>query len=197
MAQSTLSLSMNSSDGAPDDCMGLSDLDGFLTGIVVGPESILPSEWLPIIWGGDEPDFADISEAQTILNTIMARYNEIIANLDAGPDAFDPVFLEGLKGQIIVTDWAAGFLDAVRLRATAWEPLVLHPEARALIIPLLLLGAEDDDNLPFGGFSLSPDEMEELLENGPEIIPHCIAGIRTFWKEHGASLAPKDGKGGK
>jgi hypothetical protein len=92
---------------------------------------------------------------------------------------------------------AAEFLDAVRLRATAWEPLALHPEARALIIPLLLLGAEVGDNLPFGGASLSPDEMEELLENGAQIIPHYIAGIRTFWKEHGASLAPKDGKGGK
>jgi uncharacterized protein len=32
------------SDLAPDNSMGLSDLDGFLTGIVVGPELILPSE---------------------------------------------------------------------------------------------------------------------------------------------------------
>ena len=45
------------SDHAPDNGMGLSDLDGFLTGIVVGPELILPSEWLPVIWGGDEPEF--------------------------------------------------------------------------------------------------------------------------------------------
>jgi hypothetical protein len=36
------------SDHAPDNSMGLSDLDGFLTGIVVGPELILPSEWLPV-----------------------------------------------------------------------------------------------------------------------------------------------------
>jgi uncharacterized protein len=30
------------SDLSPDDCFGLSDLDGFLTGIVVGPELITP-----------------------------------------------------------------------------------------------------------------------------------------------------------
>ena len=42
---------------APDDSMGLSDLDGFLTGIAVGRELILPSEWLSVIWGGDEPVF--------------------------------------------------------------------------------------------------------------------------------------------
>ena len=45
------------SDHAPDNSMGMSDLDGFLTGIVVGPELILPSEWFPVIWGGKEPDF--------------------------------------------------------------------------------------------------------------------------------------------
>ena len=28
------------SDRAPDDSMGLSDLDGFLTGVIVGPELI-------------------------------------------------------------------------------------------------------------------------------------------------------------
>jgi uncharacterized protein len=37
------------SDQSPDDCMGLSDLGGFLTGIVVGPDLILPSEWIPVI----------------------------------------------------------------------------------------------------------------------------------------------------
>ena len=41
------------SDHAPDDSMGLSDLDGFLTGVIVGPELIMPSEWLPVIWGGE------------------------------------------------------------------------------------------------------------------------------------------------
>jgi uncharacterized protein len=37
------------SDHVPDDSMGLSDLDGFLTDIVVGPVPILPNEWLPVV----------------------------------------------------------------------------------------------------------------------------------------------------
>jgi yecA family protein len=45
------------SDAAPDNGMALSDLDGFLTGILVGPDLIMPSEWLPHVWGGEEPVF--------------------------------------------------------------------------------------------------------------------------------------------
>ena len=82
------------SDHAPDDCMGLSDLDGFLTGIVVSPELILPSEWLPVIWGGKEPEFMTEEEMRTILGTIMGRYNEIITCLADDPDDLDPIFWE-------------------------------------------------------------------------------------------------------
>ena len=66
------------SDRAPSESMMLSDLDGFLTGIAVGPELVLPSEWLPLIWGGEAPEFADEAEAKTILGAIMGRYNEIL-----------------------------------------------------------------------------------------------------------------------
>jgi uncharacterized protein len=172
------------SDRAPDNCMGLSDLDGFLTGVVVGPELIPSAEWLPIIWGGDEPEFVGVLAAETILGIIMARYNEIIAHLDVGPDSFDPVFWEGPDDLVIVTDWAAGFLDAVRLRANAWEPVIRDREARALMIPLLALGTEDHDHPPFGSSPLSTDEIEELLEHGAEIIPHCVAGLRAFWQNY-------------
>ncbi len=51
------------SERAPDDCMQLSDLDGFLTAIAIGPELIMPSEWLPMIWGEGEPVFENTDDA--------------------------------------------------------------------------------------------------------------------------------------
>ena len=88
--------------------MGLSDLDGLLTGLAVGPEPIMLSEWLPLICGGNEPEFDTLDDANAILGTIMARYNEIIAHLDTEPDSSNPVFLEAPEGHVIVTDWAKG-----------------------------------------------------------------------------------------
>ena len=130
------------SDHAPDDSMGLSDLDGFLTGIVVGPELILPSEWLPVIWGGEEPEFETEDEMRTVLGTIMGRYNEIVACLNSDPDDFDPIFLEGPEGEVIASDWAGGFLDAVALRPMAWKPLMENDGAGILMAPLFLLNGD-------------------------------------------------------
>ena len=174
------------SDRAPEDSMGLSDLDGFLTGIVVGPELILPSEWLPVVWGGGEPTFGAVEEARSVLGTIMGRYNEIVRALDTAPDDLDPVFWEGPDGQVIVTDWAAGFLDAVRLRSKSWEPLIRHGEAGVLMVPLLVLGADDPAHPPFGGRPLPRGEIERLHAEGADIIPDCVVGIHAFWRERRA-----------
>ena len=71
------------SDQSPPECMLLSDLDGFLTGIAIGPEVVMPSEWLPHVWGGEEPVFDDHLQASAILGTIMGRYNMILREIEA------------------------------------------------------------------------------------------------------------------
>src|SRR4051794_10096944 len=62
------------SDQSPPECMLLSDLDGFLTGVAIGPEVVMPSEWLPHVWGGQEPVFDDPVQASANLGTILGRY---------------------------------------------------------------------------------------------------------------------------
>src|SRR3954452_25183045 len=94
------------SDASPEDCMQLSDLDGFLTGIAIGPEPVLPSEWLPAVWGGEEPVFDDAEQARTVLGAVMGRYGEILRVLAADPDAYAPLFWEGQEGEVIAADWA-------------------------------------------------------------------------------------------
>jgi uncharacterized protein len=117
----------------------------------------------------------------------MGRYNEIVRALDAASDDLDPVFWEGPEGQVIVADWAVGFLDAVALRPQAWGPLVRHSEARTLMLPLLLLlGADGPDDLPFDDVSLPEVDEEKLHAAGPDLILGCVEGIAAFWKEHGA-----------
>jgi uncharacterized protein len=179
------------SDRVADDAFDLSNLDGFLTGIAVGPELILPYQWLPIIWGSEEPDFECINQAMNIFGAVFSRYIEIIAHLDADPDHFDPVFWEGPEGEITAEDWAAGFLSAVRLRTTAWEPLARDPESRALLVPLLILGTEAEDRPPLDSWPLSAQKAKGRTENDPDVIRECVLGIRAFWSVHRAERSEK------
>lgn len=172
--------------------MLLPDLDGFLTGIAVGPEPILPSEWMPRIWGGEEPVFANPDQAKQIIGTITGRYNEIVAHLEAGPDSFDPLFDQSNDGQLIVTDWAAGFIDAAMLRPKRWEALIRDEGMAAVFWPLLLLGADDDDNPPFGAPPVPEAAMDELYENADAIITECVFRIRAFWQQHASDPVRKD-----
>jgi uncharacterized protein len=168
------------SDASPEDCMQLSDLDGFLTGIAIGPELVMPSEWLPAIWGGQEPVFEDEKQARTVLGAIMGRYNEILRVLDTDPDAYEPVFWEGPEGEVIADDWAEGFVDAIRLRPEAWRPLVEDPEAFVLLIPILALCGDEEGGSPL---ELDPEEDADLLDQAPDLIPVCVADMHGFWKE--------------
>jgi uncharacterized protein len=178
------------SDHAPDNIMGLSDLDGFLTGVVVGPELILPSEWLPVIWGGDEPEFQTEAEMRTVLGTIMGRYNEIVTCLDSEPEDFEPIFMVGPDDEMIASDWAAGFLDAVALRWKAWEPLITHDRAGIMMLPILLLNGEAElDAGPNGTI-----DKEAFLAEAPAIIPGCIVGIHNFWTRKRTHRKPRTGK---
>src|SRR5580704_14616287 len=122
--------------------MGLSDLDGFLTGVVVGPELITPSEWLPVIWGGAEPEFETQEEMRTVLGTIVGRYNEIAACFNSDPVEFGSIFWAGPEGEVIASDWAGGFLDAVALRPEAWITLMQDDRAGILLAPLFLLNGD-------------------------------------------------------
>ena len=165
------------SDQTPDNSMGLSDLDGFLTGVVVGPELIMPSEWLPVIWGGAEPEFETEDQRRIILGMIMGRYNEIAACFDSEPEEIDPIFWEGPEGDVIASDWAGGFLDAVALRTQAWRPLIEDDRAGILMAPLFLLNGDIK-------FDDSPIDEDELLAEASDMIPTCIAGIHEFWQSY-------------
>jgi hypothetical protein len=62
------------SDRTPDTCMRPAEVDGYLTGIAVSPDMIPPSDWLPVIWGGGEPEFTGIEEASRVLGLVLRHY---------------------------------------------------------------------------------------------------------------------------
>ena len=74
--------------------MAISELDGFLAGVLVCPDLIMPSEWLPLVWGGRDEDAAPVfespEEAQKLLDLVMQHYNAIANDMQRG--CLAPVF---------------------------------------------------------------------------------------------------------
>jgi len=164
-----------SSDASPEYCMQLSDLDGFLTGVAVSPEPIQPSEWFPVIWGDDPPDFEDADMAELILGTIKGRYNEILQSLASDPPQLDPIFWQTDDGVVIAGDWAEGFVDAMSLRAEEWAKLLDDEEAGLPLIPIITLVADDGPTIIRGSDGDLHAEIADL-------IPSSVIEIDAYWK---------------
>lgn len=109
-----------------EDSLLLSGLDGFLTSIIVCPDMIVPSEWIPVIWGGVEPEFDTSAQAQKIMGTIMDLFNSIIDDLNQ--DGCRPLFEQNKHGFVFWDDWIEGFWTAVRMRPGAWKTERLKQE---------------------------------------------------------------------
>ncbi|HVH36785.1 MAG TPA: UPF0149 family protein, partial [Tahibacter sp.] len=120
------------------DGMSFEMLDGYLTAVLSGPETIMPSEWLPQVWsgdedGGDESDaeagvFEDEAEASRILDLVMRHYNRIAGVLAQGGADFEPWIgeFELEDGEVAAygQEWALGYLRGVGLREEDWDELL-------------------------------------------------------------------------
>lgn len=164
------------SDAAPLFCMALSELDGFLTGIAVGPEIVMPSEWLPLAWGDEHLTFDDFEQAQKMLGRIMGHFNNIIRNVQRS--SLNPLFQVDRDGAIIPFEWAEGFKQAILLRMEAWKPLFLSEQDNSVLVPILGLcsGMGIQSVL-----ELTVEEENELFERAPQVIPGCVNAIAAFW----------------
>jgi len=166
----------------PAECMGLSELDGFLAGMAAGPATISWEEALAEIWGDDTPDFANPDEQAAVNGLILARYAEIVAALAQDPSRYAPVFLEDIAGTLIVEDWALGFMQAVGLRQEAWKPVLADPDNAMLLIPIAVLAglADPDTRLDVE----LPDGFEDsLVENADAVLPGCVRGLHAYWRK--------------
>jgi uncharacterized protein len=110
-----------------DESLETSSLHGFLTAIVSGPEPVLPSEWLPAMWGSTAPVFDTVSEFERMLALIMRVMNSIAHTLTQDTGPFGLMLLAtgtGKRERFYSGAWAEGYLSAVALSAAAWLPFV-------------------------------------------------------------------------
>jgi uncharacterized protein len=124
--------------------MNLEMLDGFFAALICGPETVLPSEYLPQIWGGqmvNESEFATKPMLQEFLSLIMRHWNAICHTLQSG-DVSLPLLLDDENGVARANDWANGFVRGMEMRRDSWSVLMDDEEHGGSLIPILALAHE-------------------------------------------------------
>ena len=62
--------------------MDVSTLEGFFTALAIGPDTLMPSQWLPWVYdmreGKAEAEFENLEQANRILGLLMRHHNTVI-----------------------------------------------------------------------------------------------------------------------
>ena len=167
------------SEDAPENCMLLSDLDGFLTGILCSPDLIPPSEWLPMVWRSKEPKVDDPDQHMWANRAILDRYNEIASFLNHEPPYIEPIFWQAKEGHVIAMDWCECLAEAYEIRQESWRELLVTPEGQAWMAPVFA-NLFDDDGVSLSG--ASERELDKVLDEAAKKIPEVVPNIFTYWK---------------
>lgn len=145
----------------PGDAMSYHAMQGFLFAVTAAPEMVMPSEFLPLVWGEQEPEFADPAEARAVFGGLMALYNEVSAGIsDSGaslprdcPLLDDPI--ANFEPEAPVSQWSRGFIAGHSWLEECWQdPLVEDSDDEILEFVVTL------------GFFQSRRLAESLLKEG-------------------------------
>jgi uncharacterized protein len=173
-----------------EESMDISTLDGFLTAIVCGPKTIMPSEWMRWVWdmesGDDAPEFKDQTQAQRILGLLMRHMNDIARTLHQAPDQYEPLLMENPNDGDpipILDEWCSGFMKGVQLDQDGWLPIIAgKPE---WVSTILLYGTEEGwEALKKKNLSM---EAHKALADG---LAGTVRKIHALWlEERGKQIA--------
>jgi len=188
-------------DWAPETTMDLEQLDGFLAGVICAPRVVMPSTYVPAIFGDEQPEFPDVETARRFYELLMRRHNEIARALNApverldDPRAYDPLLIDWDQNADAVRElaesgeiprlplfgelWARGFLHAVDLTRDDWNDVPADDEEGAQLVDdalaaFLALVPEDDEDA-----AAAAEERDELVADA------LIAAydLRDYWRE--------------
>jgi uncharacterized protein len=164
--------------------ISISELDGFFTAIISGPDVIQPSKWLPIVWGEFEPDWESEENFMAVISLLVRHMNTIADTLIERPFDFKPLFLErniGNKTYTIVDDWCEGYLLGVSLLSDQWQSS--GDEMAKWLAPINAFTQATN----WQGHNYSKKELEVAQQT----ISESARKIHAYWLAKRSGVSPK------
>jgi uncharacterized protein len=165
---------------APDTAMPFDMFDGFLTALVIGPGMVMPSAYMPVVWGtkdGEGPIWDGVEQFQYFMGLTQRHWSAIAArrNADAPHDPQTGFF----GGEDTARVWAHGFARGMELGGDAWKQLFHDESISPAGMQILALALAEDE--------LSDEDREAIAEDLPEIVRE----IAAYWRDAPALPIPQ------
>jgi yecA family protein len=165
----------------PDGPLGASItcLHGFLTSVVSGP-LILPSEWMPTVFGGPE-EFAwkDIEQARRV-TTLLTRFNNEVADDLLGDGREYNVLLDCVgdapDDRFFGDEWCRGYILGMLLREAEWKPAIDEAKLSEFLDPIFAIASPEHAGLE--GLEEDQARYDEMLDE----LPLCAVAIYDWWR---------------
>ena len=163
------------SEQVPDTALSMEQLDGFFSALVASPDLVLPSEYLPMLWGSNNggPNYDSLEQAQFVMDLLTRQWNTIVRRLN---DEFPHTpYLFPAADEDRGREWAEGFMLGIELRHDAWTPLARDVEVGPLLVALFSLAADGSE-----ATMEMPDP--EMRRDFVESIPVMLLAIHRYWR---------------
>ena len=177
------------------------ELQGFLFAVASSPELIQPSDWLPAIFNDQPALYANLEEAQRILDQFMTLYNEVNAavleaTLSLPADCFISTdVMANFDTDAPLAAWSRGFLQGHDWLEELWDvelPKETENELDAVLMILTFFSSrkvaeECQREGDFGDeplevvatrlLGLVPDAMEGYAHMGRTVLAEAYAPV--------------------
>jgi len=168
---------------ANDNALTLEGLDGFFCALVAGPDLVAPSEYLPVVWGGELPDenaFESEEAASALIMLLMRHWNAIVAEFETD-GVYQPLFDAPDERGVPGRQWARGYMQGVALRRHSWIG-IFKEENEGLTLMIPIVAGEVDP-----GFPKEPMTAEKTEETAVFMAAGAGRAYRYFSEQRRSS----------
>ena len=150
------------------EAMAAVEMDGFVAGLAVLPDSVPAAEWLQQVWGTGTV-FENIEEAKEMESALLRHYNGVALTLAEEPELYRPLLEkdERIGTGIVWKPWIVGFARAMRLRPGGWARIEssndLDVQESVLVSQKLYDAAKGKSELGVMGLDLLDDVAPMLI----------------------------------
>ena len=166
-----------------EETMELESVDGFFCAIACAPEAIAPSNYLPVIFGG-EIQFSDEDLLNETMPLLFSYWNAVLSKLREpveGPDDYYfPYCLKDTEGDDIDGRlWAIGFMIGISVFPEPWQRIMDDENITQFLMPMMAFAGQNQENPELKTDPIPEGEQEKLLAT----MFHCLHEIYDFFKE--------------